>query len=202
MWLNVTDVQEPNWTYPSPILHSHAMETISNTAFKVHYHVPILVNHKNSTKQETLPKFYTVLLSLYSTINTYLNLWPPVHWFFIAFHHPIMVQQFLNCDPAFWISLWKSNQYCLWLKLGYSKISNNGPYQKQITSGKWTDCLHPFDFTIELIHLEPPRSGHLSTDTYQPQTYLSQYKTTFETDSETMPTDVFVHNGDACQPLS
>ena len=29
------------------------METISNTAIKVHYHLPILVNHKNSTKQET-----------------------------------------------------------------------------------------------------------------------------------------------------
>ena len=141
---------------------------------------------------------------MYSTINTYLNLWPPVHWFFIAFHHPIMVQQSLNCDPAFWIRLWKSNEYCLWLKSGYSKISNNGPYQKQTTSGQWEGCLHPFDFTIELIHLEPPRSGHLSTlynRHISPRLTLANTKLPSKTDSETMPTDVFAHNGDACWPF-
>ena len=50
--------------------------------------------------------------------NMYLNLWPPVHWFLITFHHPIMVQQSLNCDPALWIRLWKTNEYCSWFKPG------------------------------------------------------------------------------------
>ena len=43
------------------------------------------------------------------------------------------------------------------------KTSNNGPSQKRTTSVQWTAHLPPIDFTIELIHFEPPRSGHLST---------------------------------------
>ena len=45
----------------------------------------------------------------------------------------------------------------------YSKTSNNGPSEKRTTSVQRTTHLSPIDFTIELIHLEPPRSGHLST---------------------------------------
>ena len=45
----------------------------------------------------------------------------------------------------------------------YSKTSNNGPYEKRTTSLQRTAHLPPIDFTIELIHFEPPRSGHLST---------------------------------------
>ena len=45
----------------------------------------------------------------------------------------------------------------------YSKTSNNGPSEKRTTSVQRTNHLPPVDFTIELIHFEPPRSGHLST---------------------------------------
>ena len=45
----------------------------------------------------------------------------------------------------------------------YSKTSNNGPSEKRTTSLQRTAHLPPIDFTIELIHFEPPRSGHLST---------------------------------------
>ena len=45
----------------------------------------------------------------------------------------------------------------------YSKTSNNGPSEKRTTSVQRMDHLPPIDFTIELIHFEPPRSGHLST---------------------------------------
>ena len=43
------------------------------------------------------------------------------------------------------------------------KTSNNGPSEKRTTSVQRTDHLPPIDFTIELIHFEPPRNGHLST---------------------------------------
>ena len=45
----------------------------------------------------------------------------------------------------------------------YSKTSNNGSSVKQTTSVQRTAHLPPIDLTIELIHFEPPRSGHLST---------------------------------------
>ena len=49
------------------------------------------------------------------------------------------------------------------ISLHYSKTSNNGPSEKRTTSVQRTAHLPPIDFTIELIHFEPPRSGHLST---------------------------------------
>ena len=49
------------------------------------------------------------------------------------------------------------------INLLYSKTSNNGPSEKRTTSLQRTAYLPPIDFTIELIHFEPPRSGHLST---------------------------------------
>ena len=45
----------------------------------------------------------------------------------------------------------------------YSKTSNNGPSEKRTTSVQRTAHLPLIDFTTELIHYEPPRSGHLST---------------------------------------
>ena len=48
-------------------------------------------------------------------------------------------------------------------KNDYSKTSNNGPSEKRTSSLQRTAHLPPIDFTIELIHFEPPRSGHLST---------------------------------------
>ena len=45
----------------------------------------------------------------------------------------------------------------------YSKTSNNGPSEKRTTSLQQTAHLPPIDSTIELIHFEPPRSGHFST---------------------------------------
>ena len=41
----------------------------------------------------------------------------------------------------------------------YSKTSNNGPSEKRTTSLQRTAHLPPIDFTIELIHYEPPRRG-------------------------------------------
>ena len=41
----------------------------------------------------------------------------------------------------------------------YSKTSNNGPSEKWTTSLQRTAHLPLIDFTIELIHYEPPRSG-------------------------------------------
>jgi len=38
-----------------------------------------------------------------------------------------------------------------------------GPSEKWTTSIQQTAHLPPIDFTIKLIHYEPPRSGHLST---------------------------------------
>ena len=83
----------------------------------------------------------------------------------------------------------------------YSKTSNNGPSEKRSTSLQGTAHLPPIDFTIELIHYEPPRSGHLSTpnnghwsgpDVPWPiQNYLR--KRTVKLDP---------HNVDACRPLS
>ena len=50
-----------------------------------------------------------------------------------------------------------------WQMNMYSKTSNNGPSGKRTTFLQRTAHLPPIDFTIELIHFEPPRSGHLST---------------------------------------
>ena len=38
-----------------------------------------------------------------------------------------------------------------------------GPSEKRTTSIQRTAHLSPIDFTIKLIHYEPPRSRHLST---------------------------------------
>ena len=53
---------------------------------------------------------------------------------------------------------------------GYSKTSNSGPSEKWTTSVQQTDHLPPIDFTI----------AFRTFDTDEPQTYLSQYKTTSE----------------------
>ena len=60
----------------------------------------------------------------------------------------------------------------------YSKTSNNGPSEKRTTSAQWTARFSEVRNVlpcIELIHYEPPRSGHLSTDINQSPMYLSQY---------------------------
>ena len=49
---------------------------------------------------------------------------------------------------------------------GNKVIQQNGPSEKAdnlTISVQRTAYLPPIDFTIELIHFEPPRSGHLST---------------------------------------
>ena len=56
-----------------------------------------------------------------------------------------------------------ARQTTMWLSGEYSKTSNNGPSEKRTTSLQRTAHLPMIDFTIELIHFEPPRSGHLST---------------------------------------
>ena len=57
------------------------------------------------------------------------------------------------------------------------------------TSLQRTDHLTPIDFTVELIHFEPPRSGHLSTPyertLMSPRLTLANTKLPPKTDSET-----------------
>ena len=48
------------------------------------------------------------------------------------------------------------------LSTEYSKTSTKGPSKKQTTSLQRMAHLPQLDFTIELIHFEPPRSGHLT----------------------------------------
>ena len=79
-------------------------------------------------------------------------------WLFVAFADPLRMN-------------FKSRR-------AYSKTSNNGPSEKRTTSVRRKAHLPPIDFTLELIHYKPPRSGHLSTDTDQPPMYISQYKIT------------------------
>ena len=45
-----------------------------------------------------------------------------------------------------------------------SKTSNNGCSEKRTTSVQRTAHLPPIAFTIELIHYEPSRSGHLNSE--------------------------------------
>ena len=58
---------------------------------------------------------------------------------------------------------WKNSSKRLLNINHYSQTSNNGPSEKWTTSVQRTAHLPPIDFTIELIHFEPPRSRHLST---------------------------------------
>ena len=86
----------------------------------------------------------------------------------------------------FWWCILSGSRVCDWgisvplVQYIYSKTFNIGPSEKWTTSEQWTAHLPLIDFTIELILFEPPRSGHLSTDTDQPPTYLGQYKITSE----------------------
>ena len=76
----------------------------------------------------------------------------------------------------------------------YSKTSNNGPSEKRTTSVQQTPHLPPIDFAIELIHFEPPRSGHLSNATPNNRHWSSPWRTLANTkllmkmDSEATPT--------------
>ena len=45
----------------------------------------------------------------------------------------------------------------------YSKTSNSGLSEKRTISVQRTSFVPPIDIPIELIHKEPPRSGHLGT---------------------------------------
>ena len=45
----------------------------------------------------------------------------------------------------------------------YSETSNNGLSERQTTSVQRTNSMPLIAFPIEIVHLEPPRSGHLST---------------------------------------
>ena len=51
----------------------------------------------------------------------------------------------------------------------YSETSNNGLSKRQTTSVQWTKSMPPIALLIEIVHLEPTRSRHLSTpDNGQP----------------------------------
>ena len=72
--------------------------------------------------------------------------------------HKCSVYYVLSCSPVCTVlSMLKM------VKATYSKTSNNGHSEKRTTSLQRTAHLPLIDFTIELIHYEPPRSGHLST---------------------------------------
>ena len=82
-----------------------------------------------------------------------------------------------------------------------SKTPNNGPSEKRTSSLQRTAHLPPIDFTIEVIHFEPPRTGHLSTPNnghwsgpdvpWSIQNYLRN-----------RTVKLHPHNADACRPLS
>ena len=51
----------------------------------------------------------------------------------------------------------------------YSETSNNGLSKRRTTSVQQTKSMPPITLPIEIVHLEPPRSEHLSTlDNGQP----------------------------------
>ena len=51
----------------------------------------------------------------------------------------------------------------------YSETSNNGLSERRTTSVQQTNSMPPIALPIEILHLEPPSSGHLSTpDNGQP----------------------------------
>ena len=50
-----------------------------------------------------------------------------------------------------------------------SETSNNGLSERQTTSVQWTNSMPLIALPIEIVHLEPPSSGHLSIpDNRQP----------------------------------
>ena len=48
------------------------------------------------------------------------------------------------------------------LGMEYSETSTSGLSEKQTTSVQRTNPMPPIALPIEIVHLEPPRSGHLS----------------------------------------
>ena len=51
----------------------------------------------------------------------------------------------------------------------YNETSNNGLFERRTTSVQRTNSMPPIALPIEIVHLEPPSSGHLSTpDNGQP----------------------------------
>ena len=58
---------------------------------------------------------------------------------------------------------------CISILYVYSETSNNGLSERRTTSVQQTNSMPPIALPIEIVHLEPPRSGHLSTpDNGQP----------------------------------
>ena len=45
----------------------------------------------------------------------------------------------------------------------YSETTNNGLSERRTTSVQRTNSMPPIALPIEIVHLEPPSSGHLST---------------------------------------
>ena len=74
----------------------------------------------------------------------------------------------------------------------YSETSNNRPSEKRTTAVQRTTHLLPIDFTIKLIHYEPPRRGHLNSEQrtlISPRcTFIANTKLPPKTDSEATPT--------------
>ena len=65
--------------------------------------------------------------------------------------HNVHAKSFINTTPT------------------YSETSNNGLSERQTTSVQRTNSMSPIALPIEIVHLEPPSSGHLSTlDNGQP----------------------------------
>ena len=69
-------------------------------------------------------------------------------------------------DKILWIKCqWRCHFHSLW---DYSEISNNRISNIQTTSIQWTNHVPPIDFTIQLIHFQPPRYGQPLTKSMCP----------------------------------
>ena len=56
-----------------------------------------------------------------------------------------------------------SDRDCKALQYMYSETSNNGLSKRRTTSVQRTNSMPPIALPIEIVHLEPPSSGLLST---------------------------------------
>ena len=114
--------------------------------------------------------YMTYATSAYMYIIMFLNCIYPSRWMpiiitwglgwhcFTCYHIPLL---YCYVFVGKWAE-WPTGRFSTETRI-YSKTSNSGPSEKRTTSVQRTAHLPPIDFTIELIHFEPPRSGHLST---------------------------------------
>ena len=153
------------------------------------------------------PSTYMMIHSLHATNTNFgiiLWIWAP-----ITVHTCLLVCALQNLIDKMTEKLHDCTTSYQQQHMEYSKTSNNGPSEKWTASVQRTDHLPLTDFTIELIHFELLRSEHLSTPNnehwWAPDNgrhTLANTKLPPKVDSDTTPTNSFVHSVNACWPLS